>query len=511
MSSCLPLKGFTSQSADLENPIPRQLRNKKVDFIRVRKPVVGDKSSGKLPRDKGFQKTKNYKWGQRIVLPPPISITGEPVPPQPERDPIIKNWVGQGGNYGVLCRNGLIVVDIDDPERIEEMGKFQQLPSTFTVKTGGGGYHYYYWCPELEKKIIFHDPRFARFVKNKRAKKYQLKYNHLGEVQCGNVFVVGPGCLHHSGKRYTVVNDIEIATIPKCVIDEFIRGLRTEPVFKRKQVITTNSENARLRGKRVVSPSNTGGNLASKLPIPIERMVVPDRITRRDGSEMVGSNPWHGSRNGNNFHMDLSENVWHCFRCGSGGSWVEALAVELGVLDCSECQPGCLQGPKFKEFLEKAKPEIEKLGYSLPEFDSRNAKIEIITNRLKLDQLPDRLPENRCIILSAPPRIGKTHWAASLLVEKGGVYSAGRHSILKHVTSIYKKLGGKWGVWLEGKKRICREGHGRCDNCPLKPSTPQEHFKYLRTAKVVGGGERRKNGILPAPISRRTPTKVGWP
>jgi hypothetical protein len=297
------------------------------------------------------------------------------------------------------------------------------------------------------------------------------------------VFVVGPGCLHYTGNRYTVVQDVEIATISKSVIDEFTKGLKTEPVFKHKRSVRLQPRDAKA-SRRVSNPSNTGENLASKLLIPIERIVVPDHITRSDGSKMVGSNPWHGSRSGNNFHIDLSENLWHCFRCGSGGSWVEALAVELGVLDCNECQPGCLQGPKFKEFLKMAKPEIEKLGFSLPDFDHHVAKIEIVENRLKLDSLPDCLPENRCVVLSAPPRIGKTHWAASLLVERGGVYSAGRHSILKHVVDIYQELGGKWGVWLEGKRRICpsSENSCECDACPLKPTTPENYFDYQKTA-----------------------------
>ena len=127
------------------------------------------------------------------------------------------------------------------------------------------------------------------------------------------------------------------------------------------------------------------GNLASELPIPVEDIVTPDNIISNDGRVMRGSNPWHGSRSGNNFHINLTDNVWYCHRCKSGGSWVEALAVQLGVLDCSDCQPGCLQGEEFKEVLGLAKPVIQKMGYSLPATQPKVTNVEIIKDRQSLD------------------------------------------------------------------------------------------------------------------------------
>jgi hypothetical protein len=441
--------------------IPWQLQRPEIRLIRVEKPIPGDRNSGKRPVDANFLKDKNYACNDKVIA----------------------DWLQKGGNYGVLSKNGLIHIDIDARERLEELENISKLPPTFTIRTGGGGLHKYYLCPDLKKKIIFYDPQYAKLTKNDRNGKYRLAHNHLGEIQCSNVFVVGPGCLHNSGKYYEIVSDIEIAEIDIATVNNFLNGLKTEPFF-RHQRVENGTNRPSTQKKRVINASKDG-NLASELPIPVEDIITPDDIISNDGRVMRGSNPWHGSRSGNNFHLDLTDNVWYCHRCKSGGSWVEALAVELGVLDCSDCQSGCLRGEEFKKFLELARPIIQKMGYSLPKIGLTKTKVEIIKERQRLDRLPEKLPENSCVILSAPPRIGKSHFAAKLLAERCGVYSAGRHAILEHEAKIYAKLGGKKGVRLEGKKRICRTRSRRCSECQLFPKTPEDHFKYCDAARIL--------------------------
>src|SRR5271157_1093182 len=126
--------------------IPWQLQRPEIRLIRVEKPILGDRQSGKRPLDANFLKGKNYAW----------------------HDKILNDWLNKGGNYGVLSRNGLIHIDIDDLKRLEELGKISKLPPTFTIRIGGGGLHKYYYCPDLKKKITFYDPKKFRLKKNEK-------------------------------------------------------------------------------------------------------------------------------------------------------------------------------------------------------------------------------------------------------------------------------------------------------------------------------------------------------
>ena len=92
------------------------------------------------------------------------------------------------GNYGVVCGNGLIVIDIDD-------GTKPELPKTFTVKTRKG-YHFYY----------------------KVAKNIQTIRESFGDIQANGVQVVGPGSIVYdkpttTTTQYTIVDPSDVAIV----------------------------------------------------------------------------------------------------------------------------------------------------------------------------------------------------------------------------------------------------------------------------------------------------------
>ena len=57
---------------------------------------------------------------------------------------------------------------------------------------------------------------------------------------------------------------------------------------------------------------------------------------KRVGHQLQGPHPVHGSTSGKNLVIDPSREVWYCFRCQSGGSKFEWIAVAEGFVDCSE-------------------------------------------------------------------------------------------------------------------------------------------------------------------------------
>ena len=61
--------------------------------------------------------------------------------------------------------------------------------------------------------------------------------------------------------------------------------------------------------------------------------------------------------------MDTAKNVWSCFRCASGGSGLELVALKHHIIECHEARPGCLRGDRFWDAVDAA---IED-GFEIPD------------------------------------------------------------------------------------------------------------------------------------------------
>ncbi len=102
---------------------------------------------------------------------------------------------------------GIFVVDMDPRNGGEASfaaleGEHGAFPSTYTVMTGGDGAHLYYVYPDdgapngWRKEI-------ARGV----------------DIKADGGYVVGPGSLHASGKRYAILDDVPIAPAPAWLLE----------------------------------------------------------------------------------------------------------------------------------------------------------------------------------------------------------------------------------------------------------------------------------------------------
>ena len=242
----------------------------------------------------------------------------------------IQSWFDDGNNYGVQGGwGGLIIIDADIPEIAQLVEA--HLPVTFTVKSRRG-FHYYYFCDGIDKKICF-------------KKDTSVKGDpHIGEIITKNFQAVGPGSIHpDTGKMYEVFKDIEIATVTKEeVFSVLIEYIPYDSPAKDADVEVGNIS--------IVDVLNKKG---------IEMRVV--------GDQWFGGHPVHGSTSGNNFVVHPEKNVWHCFRCNTGGGALSLIAVVEGVIDCAQAVPGALRGDKFKEVLRLAK---EVYGFDIAETQS---------------------------------------------------------------------------------------------------------------------------------------------
>jgi len=275
--------------------IPDRLREPSFRFILV-------KAKDKSPIEKDWQKIANYPCG----------------------DPRLSRHLGKDGNYGVLCGiNGLAVIDADSPDvagAVEE-----SLPQTFTVQTGRGGRHFYYRCADLPGPLRLAHPGDTKGT--------------IGDVQSTGKQVIGPGSIHPNGNAYTVLKDLPLASIKaeqiRTALSDFLPPPETDTQEDVKRELPNSSRDVDVDSLKVQD-------------------VIPMDGLKGQGGKFRGSCPWHGSNTGHNFEVDISKNAWYCFRHGTGGGPLHAIAVQEKVLDCGDCVPGALRGEKFKRALEIA-------------------------------------------------------------------------------------------------------------------------------------------------------------
>ena len=238
-----------------------------------------------------------------------------------------EKWLSEGKNYGVMGgHGGLLIMDADS--KVVEMAVESQLPATFTVQSGSGKKHYYFLCPEVTKKITLDD--------NLEPCLFQGKEDHYGEGITWGGQAVGPGSIHpETGNEYKVFKDLPITYISK---EQIIGTLA--PFLKKIMPDMLPSTHSDIHNKTA-----------------IESIKITDVVQVNRTGNIV--HPVHGSKGGGNLNIDIEKNLWHCFRCESGGGPLSLIAVMEGIIDCSEAIPGALRGPVFVDVLKKAE---EKYG-----------------------------------------------------------------------------------------------------------------------------------------------------
>ena len=150
----------------MKREIPEQLCNPQFRFILINK-------NQKVPLEKNWNNVNNYM----------------------HFEPKLRNHLLNGGNVGVICgHGGLIVIDFDDADY--QLQKSNLLPKTFTCKSAGKGLKHFYYIlkGDMVSKIgIGLDKRLCDIQANK------------SPITCY------PSVIDR--KSYDVVNDAPIAEI----------------------------------------------------------------------------------------------------------------------------------------------------------------------------------------------------------------------------------------------------------------------------------------------------------
>jgi putative DNA primase/helicase len=280
-------------------------------FIKISRPVLGHPKEGK----KAFE-PKFYDH------------------PYAADDSELLRWLESGGNYGILCGDGIAEVDMD----IEELqNKFEAIVNTFTVQSGRTG--------NVGKHALILTDATSNGSVNALPDE-NGKQENLGNIQVNHKYVVGPNSNHGSGQKYRIIRNVPIA---------FVTKKQLEDIF---------GNQISWAGQKLKESQNTAKteNHLTDGVIPIAE-IIPNfqELTQIRATEFQGPHPIHGSETGQNFTVDTEKNCWYCFRCNSGGGPLLWLAVREKLITCAEAKPGALKGPLFQKVLAIG----QKMGYKL--------------------------------------------------------------------------------------------------------------------------------------------------
>lgn len=256
------------------------------------------------------------------------------------------------GNYGVVTDIDRFVVAADTKE--VESAIEQHLPKTFTVQSPRHKTKHFYFYGVIDGPVLC---------------KPTTEGDPCADVKTGNAYVVGPGGIFENYGEYKIIDDEPIATITKeqllAAIDPFILP-RKETKF--------------LSGEREKHDKT--------LEFPITAILPNLEALTQNGNELFGPHPLHGSTTGANFHVNMEENVWHCFRAGhdSGGGPLELFAVMNGLIKCEDCHKGALRGELFKDTVLLAREKGLVTGTPMEfeeEKDEEDKKMRLVVDKLQ--------------------------------------------------------------------------------------------------------------------------------
>ncbi len=315
----------------------------------------------------------------------------------------LKNWLAKGGNYGVSTGiGGLLVVDIDNVGRMEELGILSRMPETYTVRTRSGGLHFYYICNDFDKKRIMYDlVKTESYISNGRKSQ---GYMHLGEMQWLGQQVVGPSSRYReigedSSVRIQSWKEENLTAIKEIGAEEIMKVFAGKVRFSRKLDAPATEEDdienlekeSKTRAGKIRKTQKSSKIEPIKIgwldKIKIADIALPNPIVKSDPlgtGEIQGGHPLHGSDNGLNFSVNVKKNIWHCFRDDSGGGPLELVAMMNGLIECGEAGKGCLIK---KEGLLKKTIELLSSKYGIDPKDIPYEISEGKANEIKISKV----------------------------------------------------------------------------------------------------------------------------
>ena len=266
------------------------------------------RASGKVPRGKQWQ------------LPGGSNYSHE--------DEVFQFWISKNRNYGVLCDQERIIIELDNLEMTRHM--MDTLPDTYRVISGSQrGMHLYFTTDTPLGNIML-----------------TTDGQNLGHVKAIGGMCIGAGSIHpDTGLPYSIENDVPVASLSSETLFEVIEPYLPEKISTVRDLVPAQREPRKAYQPSELDPWYRKLTLSDVGAYP--------RNARRSGDEIYGEHPIHGStdprpgKTSINFWINPGKNSWHCFACGrgrssygTGGGPLEFFAVAEGLIRCEDCTPG---------------------------------------------------------------------------------------------------------------------------------------------------------------------------
>lgn len=268
-------------------------------------------------------------------------------------------------NVGVRMgyESGLGVIDEDNKDvkdgRVDIIAmekRLGALPRTFTVytasknkETGNRGAQYYFKFPDELRDVLL---------------KKQLTPSVDLKIKDG--YVVAPPSVVN-GRAYESNGDIDgIAALPPAWVAECIKP-----------------EPTREDWKPLERPRGSGPSICEEYSIQLNDVLTLPADARKAGDGYLIKHPIHGATGDGNMSLNMSRDLWYCFRCGGGGDPLTWVAVREGFIDCADAGP--LDRDTIKRCLDVLRAEGR-----VPDEATVRAAVTVTTRSGKKKNIPSR-------------------------------------------------------------------------------------------------------------------------
>lgn len=230
-------------------------------------------------------------------------------------------------NIGIRVgfESGICVIDVDNKggkDGRAQLKRFEvrlgALPPTLVMHTPNGSHYYFRYSDTWRDALI------------------KAEYAPGLDIKTKGYVVAPPSVIN--GFEYHVINGDQLAELPKPWINEGIKGEPTSADWRRLE-----------------RPRGSGPSICDEYNIRLGDVINVSSNAHKTSEGYLIKHPIHGATGDGNLSLNMSQDLWHCFRHGTGGDPLTWIAVREGFIDCADAGP--LDRETIKRCLEVLRSE----------------------------------------------------------------------------------------------------------------------------------------------------------
>lgn len=216
-----------------------------------------------------------------------------------------------GANIGLVMgyESGLCVLDPDNKGGKDGAARLKELeatlgvmPKTYTVATKNGKHFYFKYPAEWRDELI--RPDYAPGL----------------DIKAKGYVVAVPSVVE--GFEYHTINDAPLAELLHAWTKVAIKP-----------------ELTRADWQRLERPQGSGPSICEEYNLRLTDVLDVPRDAHKTSEGYLIKHPKHGATGNGNMSLNMSRDLWHCFRHDTGGDALTWVAVREGFVECENAGP----------------------------------------------------------------------------------------------------------------------------------------------------------------------------